>query len=185
MSAQFAQLTSAATQPATAAGLRCPSLTGQRSTRRVEFEPKYGGGRGGVEVSYLWHGAPDAPTVIVQGGISASRDVLTGGQRVLLREDARPVRSARRRRDSQIVTGASIGIEAYEQPLWDALRATRSQLAKQHGVPPYVVFHDATLLAMLRAMPADETELASISGVGEAKLKRYGRDFLAVINAAE
>ncbi len=116
---------------------------------------------------------------------AASRDVLTGGQRVLLREDARPVRSARRRRDSQIVTGASIGIEAYEQPMWDALRATRSQLAKQHGVPPYVVFHDATLLAMLRAMPADETELASISGVGEAKLKRYGRDFLAVINAAE
>jgi ATP-dependent DNA helicase RecQ len=116
---------------------------------------------------------------------AASRDVLTGGQCVLLREDARPVRSARRRRDSQIVTGASIGIEAYEQPLWDALRATRSQLAKQHGVPPYVVFHDATLLAMLRAMPADETELASISGVGEAKLKRYGRDFLAVINAAE
>jgi len=116
---------------------------------------------------------------------AASRDVLTGGQRVLLREDARPVRSARRRRDSQIVTGASIGIEAYEQPLWDALRATRSQLAKQHGVPPYVVFHDATLLAMLRAMPTDETELASISGVGEAKLKRYGRDFLAVINAAE
>ncbi|WP_431636033.1 DNA helicase RecQ [Dyella sp. KULCS107] len=116
---------------------------------------------------------------------AASRDVLTGGQRVLLREDARPVRSARRRRDSQIVTGASIGIEAYEQPLWDALRATRSQLAKQHGVPPYVVFHDATLLAMLRAMPADETELAAISGVGEAKLKRYGRDFLAVINAAE
>jgi ATP-dependent DNA helicase RecQ len=116
---------------------------------------------------------------------AASRDVLTGGQRVLLREDARPVRSARRRRDSQIVTGASIGIEAYEQPLWDALRATRSQLAKQHGVPPYVVFHDATLLAMLRAMPANEDELASISGVGEAKLKRYGRDFLAVINAAE
>ena len=116
---------------------------------------------------------------------AASRTVLTGGERVLLREDARPVRSARRRRDSQLVTGASIGIEAYEQPLWDALRATRSQLAKQHGVPPYVVFHDATLLAMLRAMPANEDELAQVSGVGEAKLKRYGRDFLAVINAAE
>jgi ATP-dependent DNA helicase RecQ len=48
-----------------------------------------------------------------------------------------------------------------------------------------VVFHDATLLAMLRAMPANEDELATISGVGEAKLKRYGSDFLAVINAAE
>ncbi|MGN2247960.1 DNA helicase RecQ [Frateuria sp. GZRR35] len=115
----------------------------------------------------------------------ASRAVLTGGQPVLLREDARPVRSARRRRDSQLVTGASLGIEAYEQPLWDALRGLRTRLAKQQGVPPYVVFHDATLLAMLRAMPANEDELAEVSGVGEAKLKRYGRDFLAVINAPE
>jgi ATP-dependent DNA helicase RecQ len=118
---------------------------------------------------------------------SASRQVLTGGQSVHLREDARPPHTARRRRDSSLKQaghGASIGIEAYEQTLWDALRALRAQLARQQGVPPYVVFHDATLLAMLRAMPADETELATVSGVGEAKLKRYGRDFLEVINAA-
>jgi ATP-dependent DNA helicase RecQ len=116
---------------------------------------------------------------------AASRAVLTGGQRVLLREDARPLRSMRRRRDSQLVTGANLGIEAYEQPLWDALRALRTRLAKQQGVPPYVVFHDATLLAMLRAMPANAGELAEVSGVGEAKLKRYGPDFLALINAAD
>jgi ATP-dependent DNA helicase RecQ len=116
---------------------------------------------------------------------AASRAILTGGQQVLLREDARPVRSARRRRDSQLVTGANLGIEAYEQPLWDALRALRTRLARQQGVPPYVVFHDATLLAMLRAMPASEEELAEVSGVGEAKLKRYGRDFLAVINSTD
>ncbi|WP_266171253.1 DNA helicase RecQ [Dyella subtropica] len=115
----------------------------------------------------------------------ASRDVLVGNQPVRLREDVRPERRSRRRRDSQIVTGSSLGIEAYEQPLWDALRALRSQLAKQHGVPAYVIFHDATLLAMLRALPSNEDELASVSGVGEAKLKRYGRDFLAVINAQE
>ncbi|WP_049621679.1 DNA helicase RecQ [Frateuria defendens] len=115
----------------------------------------------------------------------ASREVLVGGKQVLLREDARPERRSRRRRDSQVVTGSSLGIEAYEQPLWDALRALRSQLAKQQGVPPYVVFHDATLLAMLRAMPANESELGEVSGVGEAKLKRYGRDFLAVINAPD
>ena len=119
---------------------------------------------------------------------AASRVVLSGGQPVKLREDARPERGVRRRRDSQLVTGAqgsggSLGIEAYEQSMWDALRALRTQLAKQQGVPPYVVFHDATLLAMLRALPANEDELASVSGVGEAKLKRYGRDFLAVINA--
>ncbi|MHB1273446.1 MAG: DNA helicase RecQ [Rhodanobacter sp.] len=115
---------------------------------------------------------------------AASRAVLSGGQTVRLREDARPVRASRRRRDSQtIVGGGSLGIEVWEQTLWDALRALRTQLARQHGVPPYVVFHDATLLAMLRALPANEDELATISGVGEAKLKRYGRDFLAVINA--
>jgi ATP-dependent DNA helicase RecQ len=110
--------------------------------------------------------------------------VLSGGRPVKLREDARPERASRRRRDSKQVTGGSLGIEAYEQPMWDELRALRTQLAKQQGVPPYVVFHDATLLAMLRALPANEDELAGISGVGEAKLKRYGRDFLAVINAA-
>jgi ATP-dependent DNA helicase RecQ len=121
---------------------------------------------------------------------SASRAVLSGGQQVKLREDARPERSTRRRRDSKLITGekssgGSLGIEAYEQSTWDALRALRTKLAKQQGVPPYVVFHDATLLSMLRAMPTTEDELATISGVGEAKLKRYGRDFLAVINAAE
>ena len=121
---------------------------------------------------------------------AASRVVLSGGQLVKLREDARPERGSRRRRDSKIgasdkSSGGSLGIEAYEQSMWDELRALRTQLAKQQGVPPYVVFHDATLLAMLRALPANEDELATISGVGEAKLKRYGRDFLAVINAQE
>jgi len=121
---------------------------------------------------------------------AASRAVLSGGQTVKLREDARPERASRRRCDSKLITGersggGSLGIEAYEQTMWDELRAVRTQLAKQHGVPPYVVFHDATLLAMLRALPANEDELATISGVGEAKLKRYGRDFLAVINAVQ
>lgn len=114
-----------------------------------------------------------------------SRDVLVGNRQVRLREDATPARASRKRRDSKVVTGSSLGVEAYEQPLWDELKKLRTQLAKQHGVPPYVIFHDATLLAMLRALPSNETELASISGVGEAKLKRYGRDFLAVINAQE
>ncbi|MHC1479001.1 DNA helicase RecQ [Frateuria aurantia] len=113
----------------------------------------------------------------------ASRAVLTGGARVWLRKELQP--GAARRRDSQLVTGASVGIEAYEEPMWRALKGLRSQLAKQNGVPPYVIFHDATLLAMLRALPENERELGAISGVGEAKLARYGRDFLAVINAAE
>jgi homoserine O-acetyltransferase len=52
-------------------------LAVQRSSRRLALTPRYGQGGGEVEVRYLWCGAPDAPTVIVQGGISASRDVST------------------------------------------------------------------------------------------------------------
>ncbi|WP_431635857.1 homoserine O-succinyltransferase MetX [Dyella sp. KULCS107] len=78
MSAQLAHVPTASAQPQRAAVAPSPraSLTAQRCSRRVIIEPTYGGGRCGVEVSYLWCGAPDAPTVVVQGGISASRDVI-------------------------------------------------------------------------------------------------------------
>ena len=110
-----------------------------------------------------------------------SRAVLKGERSVQLREDARPARG-RRLRDKPAAGAATLGIEANEQELWDELRKLRGELARQHGVPAYVIFHDATLLAMLRALPANEDDMAQISGVGEAKLKRYGRDFLAVLN---
>ncbi|WP_448096700.1 homoserine O-succinyltransferase MetX [Luteibacter yeojuensis] len=61
---------------------RCAAdLTEQRGTRRVSFAPKYGSGTVTVDVRYLWCGAPHAPTVIVQGGISADRDVCAGRER--------------------------------------------------------------------------------------------------------
>lgn len=60
----------------TLAGAVRSDLTTQRSSRRVRFTPKYGNRPCEVDVRYLWCGAPDAPTVIVQGGISASRDVV-------------------------------------------------------------------------------------------------------------
>jgi len=112
-----------------------------------------------------------------------SGPVLKGEQRVSLREDARPVKGRRTSRPSPAVSGGSLGIEEIEMPLWNELRRVRAELAKQHGVPAYVIFHDATLLAMLRSLPENEGDLASISGVGDAKLKRYGKDFLAVLNA--
>jgi homoserine O-acetyltransferase len=65
-----------------AAAPRCATdLTEQRGTRRVSFVPKYGSDVVEVDVRYLWCGAPHAPTVIVQGGISADRDVCTGRER--------------------------------------------------------------------------------------------------------
>ncbi|MGV6851030.1 MAG: HRDC domain-containing protein, partial [bacterium] len=51
----------------------------------------------------------------------------------------------------------------------------------EQGVPPYVIFHDRTLLAMLAARPQSLEEMAAISGIGERKLERYGDDFLDVL----
>jgi ATP-dependent DNA helicase RecQ len=65
--------------------------------------------------------------------------------------------------------------------LFDALRALRMELAKEQGLPPYVIFHDATLVAMARGRPDSREELAEIPGVGRSKLDRYGDLFLDVI----
>jgi ATP-dependent DNA helicase RecQ len=67
--------------------------------------------------------------------------------------------------------------------LWEALRARRRQLALDQGVPPYVVFHDATLAQMVERRPRTRAALAQITGVGAHKLAAYGEDFLALIAA--
>jgi len=66
-------------------------------------------------------------------------------------------------------------------PLFEALRAARRKLADEASVPPYVVFHDATLRAMHKARPATRDEMSRISGVGSRKLHAYGDAFLLVI----
>jgi len=67
--------------------------------------------------------------------------------------------------------------------LWQALRTRRLELAREQGVPPYVIFHDATLAEMVRLRPSDRASLALIPGIGRSKLERYGEIFLAVIAA--
>jgi len=59
--------------------------------------------------------------------------------------------------------------------LWLALKAKRLELAREQGVPPYVIFHDSTLLGILSQRPATLDELARVSGVGQAKLARVWR----------
>jgi ATP-dependent DNA helicase RecQ len=65
--------------------------------------------------------------------------------------------------------------------LFKALRDLRSQLALDRRVPAYMVFSDATLVEMARRKPKSEAELLAVSGVGLAKLERYGEVFLGVI----
>jgi ATP-dependent DNA helicase RecQ len=65
--------------------------------------------------------------------------------------------------------------------LFERLRALRKSLADEHGLPPYVVFHDATLREMAERRPLTLNQFAELPGVGQAKLARYGDQFIAVV----
>jgi ATP-dependent DNA helicase RecQ len=115
---------------------------------------------------------------------AASRAVLRGEKPVHLRRQAdRGERRAKRQKSRVERTRASLDIAPHESALWDALRSLRARLAKEQGVPAYVIFHDATLLAMLRERPHTLSALGAVSGVGERKLERYGEAFLERLNA--
>ena len=90
------------------------------------------------------------------------------------------IASAKQRRSK----GPSPAPTNAEEALFQQLRSLRKQLADAQGVPPYVVFADAALRAMAQAQPVTLAAFAEISGVGKAKLERYGPDFVAVIKAA-
>ncbi len=68
-----------------------------------------------------------------------------------------------------------------EQELFDQLRAKRLEISKEQGLPPYIIFHDKTLIEMVKIRPQNLTELAKISGVGEAKREKYGEIFLEIV----
>ena len=71
-----------------------------------------------------------------------------------------------------------------DQSLWSALRSLRMELARAQNVPPYVVFHDATLQEMVRRRPQTLKELGALSGIGERKLAAFGGQFLETIVTA-
>ncbi len=110
----------------------------------------------------------------------AARPVLRGEQEVWLRRDAEPAK----RKTSKAERGSRLR-EAFaganEDPLWQALKAKRTELAREQGVPPYVIFHDSTLLEILNQRPRTTAEFSQISGVGQAKLSRYAAHFLEVV----
>ena len=108
----------------------------------------------------------------------ASRSVLRGTCEVRLRRDA-PAPKKKRREPATRSARAALGPE--HQALFDALRARRRELAKAQGVPPYVIFHDATLEAMAEEQPLTLEEFAALPGVGEKKLERYAATFIELI----
>lgn len=112
-----------------------------------------------------------------------ARPVLRGEQAVWLRRDADPVKrkaqhAERSTKSREPFAGAS------DDPLWLALKAKRLELAREQGVPPYLIFHDSTLLDIHTKQPKTLADMAQVSGVGQAKLDKYGDVFLQVVGEA-
>jgi ATP-dependent DNA helicase RecQ len=140
-----------------------------------------------------------------------SAEVLRGSREVMFRREApRPVgsgasgRGGRGARAAGAAGGAGAGsgdgargksglpgsgrmtredLPPEAEPLFERLRAWRTGVAKELGMPPYVIFHDATLAAIAAAPPSTLAELALVNGVGETKLARYGQQILEVLAA--
>ena len=110
--------------------------------------------------------------------VEASRAVLSGDREVRLRTEAPRTKAPRAKAKA---AAAAVDLSEQDAGVFDRLRAWRAGVAKEQGVPAYVVFHDATLRAMAQARPASLDELAGVSGVGAAKLERYGTDVLAAL----
>jgi len=111
------------------------------------------------------------------GGLSfgpSAKPILKGEARL---EVVLPPKRARKTR------GARVRDYAHD-PLFEALRSRRRELAAAAGVPPYVIFHDSTLREMAATRPSSMESLAQVSGVGAAKLERYGAAFLEVLGTA-
>ena len=125
----------------------------------------------------------------------ASGEVLRGERQVMFRRDAprpAPAPAAGRggRGGSRAAGAAGSGssgrpepaeLPASAEPVFERLRAWRTAVAKEQGMPPYVIFHDATLREIAAAPPSTLAELATVNGVGETKLTRYGQQILDLL----
>ena len=111
---------------------------------------------------------------------SGSRNVLRGEVQVQLRETVAAARSRSTKRGVQPnAAAANLGPDA--QARFINLKAWRSEVAKSHNLPAYVIFQDATLAAIAEQCPGSLQALGSISGIGSKKLDAYGAEVLRVI----
>ena len=105
-----------------------------------------------------------------------SWQVLKGQRAVQVARAARGASARRERAEAE-----SPSLNAPDKTLFDALRALRKRLADEHGLPPYVIFHDATLRDMAEQRPVTLEQFARLRGIGAAKLSRYGEPFVEAI----
>ena len=103
------------------------------------------------------------------------RPILRGEQTLMFRKDIAPEKGKRTKAEKKAIT------QGQDNLLWEALRTKRKELADEQDVPSFVIFHDATLMAMMETKPSNLPQMSTISGVGEKKLELYGEKFLDVL----
>ena len=115
--------------------------------------------------------------------LDAARPILRGEQPVLLRADtAKPERRARTERTprGRAAPPVAADLDAAGQERFAALKAWRGEVAREHNLPAYVIFHDATLAAIAARAPRTPEDLLGVSGMGATKMERYGEEVLRV-----
>jgi ATP-dependent DNA helicase RecQ len=132
----------------------------------------------------LSEGEDERPTLSV-GDDEAVRAIFRKDRLIRMREASKPTRRSKedRRGSRDAKDAVKAGFKGDDAKLFEALKSWRRETAHAGGVPPYVIFHDATLAEMVRAKPSDLTALGRVSGIGEAKLKKYGAEVLAILLA--
>jgi len=127
------------------------------------------------QLVHLGHLYQDVASYSVLRLTETARPLLRGEQRLELARPRIKPKTMKKR------TRKQIGGLDYDEQLFQSLRTLRKQLADAEGVPPYVVFGDATLAEMAAVVPMDKEALLMINGVGQRKLERYGEAFLNVL----
>jgi ATP-dependent DNA helicase RecQ len=113
-----------------------------------------------------------------------SRAVLKGDVKVQLRESVAAAPAKRSRRGTVAAPAAQeLGVD--DQVRFINLKAWRAEVAREHNLPAYVIFHDATLAEIARRRPQTLDDLQGISGIGAKKLEAYGADVLRVVADGE
>jgi ATP-dependent DNA helicase RecQ len=115
----------------------------------------------------------------------ASRGVLKGETQVMLREsEAATVRGSKAKRSATTATKISnAALDAAGERRFASLKAWRAEVAREHNLPAYVIFHDATLIAIAQRDPQQLSDLDGISGIGAKKLTAYGDEVLRAVRS--
>ncbi|PHQ81263.1 MAG: DNA helicase RecQ [Coxiella sp. (in: Bacteria)] len=108
-------------------------------------------------------------------------DFLKQSNPLKLRRYTKPISKNQKTKYKKTTSKNKSKLAEDDQELFEQLREKRRQLAKEQGIPPYIIFHDSTLIDIATLKPASLNDLIPINGIGQKKLKRYGAEFLEII----